>query len=176
MSAVRGIQNVEWTWETRMIGLNGLRAALFAVLAALMAQSMPAHAQLVDTPQNLLKAWGEAYASRTGEPMTRVYAPDAHLWGSRSKEPAIGIAAIKAHYDRTGAAVTERSSTITKMQMNPRKRVTLVTGTMELKAKLKDGTAQNNQARFTMSIIRESRRQWAILSHHVSLMPPDAGQ
>ena len=159
-----------------MIGMNGLRAGLFAVLAVLVTQSMPARAQLVDTPQNLLKAWGDAYASRNGEPMTRVYAPDAHLWGSLAKEPAIGIASIKAHYDRTGQGVSERSATITKMQMNPRKRVTLVTGTMELKAKLKDGTARNNQARFTMSIIRESRRQWAILSHHVSLMPPDAGQ
>ena len=110
-------------------------------------------------------------SSRNGESMTRVYAPDAHLWGSQSKEPAIGIASIKAHYDRTGQNVTERSASVTKLQMNPRKRVTLVTGTMELKSKLKDGTARNNQARFSMSIIRESRRQWAILSHHVSLLP-----
>ena len=78
---------------------------------------------------------------------------------------------IKQHYDRGGQTVSERSATITKMQTNPRKRVTLITGTMELKAKLKDGSARNNQARFTMSIIRESRRQWAILSHHISAMP-----
>lgn len=154
-----------------MIGMKGLRAGIVAVLAVLAAHVAPAHAQLVDTPQNLLKAWAEGYASRGGEPMGKVYAPDAHLWGSQAKEPAIGIANIKAHFDRTGQGVAERSATITKMQMNPRKRVTLVTGTMELKAKLKDGTARNNQARFTMSIVRESRRQWSILSHHVSLMP-----
>ena len=154
-----------------MIGLSDLRTGLMALLAALLVATLPAEAQLVDTPQNLLKAWSEAYATRTGEPMTRVYAQDAHFLGTQTREPVVGIANIKAHYDRTGQNVAERSATITKMQVNPRKRVTLVTGTMELKSKLKDGTARNNQARFSMSIIRESRRQWAILSHHVSFVP-----
>lgn len=150
---------------------SGLRAGGLAFALGLAVHTGSAWAQLVDTPQNLLKAWAESYASRTGEPMTRVYARDAHLWGPLAKEPAIGIDSIKQHYDRGGQTVSERSATITKMQTNPRKRVTLITGTMELKAKLKDGSARNNQARFTMSIIRESRRQWAILSHHISLMP-----
>lgn len=154
-----------------MIGTARVRVGTVALVAALLAGAAPASAQLVDTPQNLLKAWTEAYASRKGEPMTRVYTSDAHLWGSQAREPAIGIANIKAHYDRTAQNVAERSATITKVQIVPRKRVTLVTGTMELKAKLKDGTARNNQARFSMSIIREARRQWAILSHHVSLVP-----
>ena len=41
----------------------------------------------------------------------------------------------------------------------------------EIKSKLKDGSARNRHTRFSMSIIREARRQWAILSHHVSLVP-----
>lgn len=154
-----------------MFGMKGYMTAVLAMALALLVHVAPARAQLVDTPQNLVKAWSEAYATRTGEPMTRVYARDAHLVGSQTRDPAIGIDSIKAHYDRTGQTVTERSATVGKMQVNTRKRVTLLTGTMELKAKLKDGTARTNQARFTMSIIRESRRQWAILSHHVSLMP-----
>jgi uncharacterized protein (TIGR02246 family) len=132
---------------------------------------MPAQAQLVDTPQNLLKTWADAYAARTGEPMTRVYARDAHLIGSQTNDPAIGIDNIKQHYERTGQTVAERSATITKVQVSPRKRVTLVTGSLDLKAKLKDGATRNNRARFSMTIIRESRRQWAIVSHHISLMP-----
>jgi ketosteroid isomerase-like protein len=140
-------------------------------LFVMQLSALSASAQLVDTPQNLLKAWTEAYATRRGEPMTRVYTSDAHLWGSQAREPAIGIAGIRAHYDRTGQNVSERSATITKVQIVPRKRVTLVTGTMELRAKQKDGTARTSQTRFSMSIVREARRQWAILSHHVSLMP-----
>lgn len=154
-----------------MIGISGSRTAALAAAGALLMMAMPAHAQLVDTPQNLLKAWAEAYGTKTGEPMTKVYTRDALLWGSLSKEPVIGIDAIKQHYDRTGQNVAERSATISKLQANPRKRVTIVLGTMELKAKLKDGAVRNNQARFSMTIIRESRRQWAIVSHHVSLMP-----
>ena len=154
-----------------MFGRSGLRVGFLAVLMALFALAQPAAAQLVDTPQNLIKAWAEAYATRTGEPMTRVYARDAHYWGSQAKDVAIGIDAIKQHYDRTGQNVTERSATMAKVQITTRRRVTLVSGTMDLTAKLKDGTSRTNPARFTMNIIRESRRQWAILSHHVSLMP-----
>ena len=154
-----------------MIGMSGTRTAAFAAAGALLMMAMPAQAQLVDTPQNLVKAWAEAYATKSGEPMTKVYTRDALLWGSQSKESVIGIDAIKQHYDRTGQNVAERSATVGKIHTNPRKRVTMVVGTMELKAKLKDGAVRNNQAHFSMTIIRESRRQWAILSHHVSFMP-----
>ena len=156
-----------------MLAVAGLRSgliALFSVISSL-SWSSGASAQVVDTPQNLMKAWADAYATRQGEPMTRVYAPDAQLWGSQSKELSVGIASIKQHYDRTGQLVTERTATLSKMQFHTRKRVTTVTGLVQLKAKLKDGTMRENPARFSMTIIRESRRQWAILNHHVSFMP-----
>jgi len=154
-----------------MTSYAALRNWLFALLSTVTLLGSPAHAQLVDTPQNLLKAWMDAYASRSGDAMTKVYAPDAHYWGLQSKEPAIGQAAIRAHFDRTAQGVVERSATITRTQINPRKRLTIVTGTIELRAKLKDGATRNQTARFQMGIIRESRRQWAILSHVVSPMP-----
>jgi uncharacterized protein (TIGR02246 family) len=159
--------------ENVMIGLAGMNRFLVGFLAviALFASTLSARAQLVDTPQNLLKAWTEAYATRQGEPMSRVYSSDAQFWGTQSKDPSVGLSSIKQHFDRTGQGVTERSATISKVQFLPRKRVTIVTGIVDLKAKLKDGTARNNQARFSMTIVRESRRQWAILSHHVSFMP-----
>lgn len=156
-----------------MLALAGLYRRSIALLAllSLVTFSSGASAQLVDTPANLLKTWLEAYATRQGEPMARVYTSDAQLWGSQSKEPSIGIASIKQHYERTGQNVTERSVSLTKVQYQSRKRVTSVTGTLELRAKLKDGTARTNPARFSMTIIRESRRQWAILNHHLSLLP-----
>lgn len=156
---------------TRALWMRAPALATVMLAAVMLAKASPVSAQLVDTPQNLLKAWTEAYAARAGDPMSRVYTHDAHLWSTQAREPVVGITGIKAHYDRTGKNVTERAATITKVQITPRKRVTMVIGTMELKAKLKDGTARSNQARFSMSIIRESRRQWAILSHHVSLVP-----
>ncbi len=154
-----------------MIGLSGLRAASLALAVTCMFQVLPARAQVVDTPQNLLKAWAEAFATRSGEPMTRVYAPDAQLWGSRAKEAVVGIENIKQYYDRTGQNVTERTATITKMQVSPRKRLTFVAGTMDIKVKLNDGTLSNSKTRFSMSIVREARRQWSIVSHHASLSP-----
>ncbi len=155
-------------------GLRGrVRGPSLALVACLTlcGASGVARAQLVDTPQNLLKAWSDAYSKRAGEPMTKLYARDAVHWGTQGKEPSIGVEAIRQHYDRTGQDVTERSATVTKIHMASRKRVTQVIGTLETKSKLKDGTVRNNTARFTMSIIRESRRQWSIISHHVSLMP-----
>ncbi len=149
----------------------GLRAGLLALVVAWALQAGTAQAQLVDNPQNLLKAWAEAYATRGGEAMTKVYTKDAQVWGMTAKEPANGIDSIKQFYERSGQNVTERTATLGKVQMLPRKRVTMISGTIELKAKLKDGTARNTPARFTMTIIRESRRQWAILSHHISAMP-----
>lgn len=154
-----------------MIGILGVRAGVVAVIAAAVLQSGPASAQLVDTPNNLIKAWQDAFASRNGEPMTRVYARDAQLVGLRAKEPSIGIDSIKQHYERTGQAVSERSATVAKVQFLPRKRITVVTGVMDVRSRLKDGSASNSQTRFTMTIIRESRRQWSILSHHISVLP-----
>lgn len=151
--------------------VSELRAGLLAVIACLALQAGAAKADLVDNPQNLLKTWADAYASRTGEPMTKVYTKDAQVWGLTAKEPAIGIESIKQFYERGGQNVLERTATMTKIQMLPRKRVTMISGVIQLKAKLKDGTARDIPARFTMTIIRESRRQWAILSHHVSAIP-----
>lgn len=154
-----------------MIGISGTFTAAFAAAGALLLVAIPAQAQLVDTPQNLLKAWAEAYASKNGEPMARVYTRDAQLWGSQSKEPSVGLEAIKQFYERSGQNVAERSAAISKMQTNPRKRISMVVGTMDFKERLKDGALQNRRARFSMTIIRESRRQWAIASHHISMMP-----
>ncbi len=156
-----------------MHAVAGLRSGLIAFLSILTFVIWPAgaQAQLVDTPANLVKAWADAYATRHGDPMGRVYASDAQVWGSQSKEPSIGIASIKQHYERTGQNVAERSAQVTKVQFHTRKRVTTVTGLVDLKAKLKDGTVRSNPARFTMTIIRESRRQWAIFNHHVSFVP-----
>jgi len=157
-----------------MFAISKWRGALTAAVAAVLTTAQPVEAQLVDNPQNLLKSWSDAYASRKGEPMARVYSHDAQLWTSQTPEPVVGIAGIKAHYDRTGENVAERSATVTRVQVNRRKRLTMVTGTMVLRSKTKDGAARSRQARFSMSIIRESRRQWAILSHHVSLLPTAA--
>jgi uncharacterized protein (TIGR02246 family) len=146
----------------------GLLRGAFALIAGLALQVSAARAQLVDTPQNLIKAWVEAYGARTPDAMSRVYARDAHLLGLYSKEPTVGIDGIKRYYDRLWQSMTERSVAVTKSQILSRKRITLVSGTMEFRSKAKDGTARKTPARFTMAIVRESRRQWRIVSHHFS--------
>jgi ketosteroid isomerase-like protein len=127
-----------------------------------------AQAQLVDTPQNLLKAWTEAHTSRSADAMAKLYAKEAHLWGLNAKELATGSDNIKRYYERIWQNFTERAVTITKSQTASRRRVTIISGTMEFRSKSKDGVATKTPARFTMSVIRESRRQWSIVSHHVS--------
>jgi ketosteroid isomerase-like protein len=145
-----------------------LLCGLMVLAAGTALQAVSAQAQLVDTPQNLLKAWVEAYSSRSADAMTRLYAKEAHLWGLNSKELTVGSDNIKRHYDRLWQNFAERAVTITKSQTATRRRVTIVSGTMEIRAKTKDGAATKVPARFTMSVIRESRRQWSIISHHVS--------
>lgn len=141
----------------------------FGVLAVGIAlQAVAARAQLVDTPQNLFKAWSEAYTSRSADAMTRLYAKEAHLWGLDSKELAAGSDSIKRHYERVFQSFAERGVTITKSQFATRRRVTIISGTMEIKFKGKDGVAGKTPARFMMTVIRESRRQWSIVGHHVS--------
>lgn len=151
-----------------MRAFQRLLVRAIALVAVVSFQVAGAQAQLVDTPQNLLKAWTEAYASRSSDAIGRVYAKEAHMWGLNSKELAVGIDSIKKHYARIWDNVAERSVTISKSQVLTRRRVTIVSGTMEIKSKSKDGVARSTPARFTMSIIRESRRQWVILSHHMS--------
>ncbi len=151
--------------------LPGMRAALLAVATFVGLQAVPARAQLVDNPRNLIKAWQEAYASRRGDAMRRVYARDAQLVGVRVKDPMIGIDAIRQHYERTAQGLADRSVSVSKLQFAPRKRITVVTGFVEMKSRTKDGTVGSSPARFTMTIIRESRRQWSIISHHMSAFP-----
>ncbi len=133
---------------------------------------MPARAQLVDNPRNLIKAWQDAYGSRRGDAMRRVYARDAQLVAARVKDPVIGIEAIRQHYERTGQGLVERSVGVSKLQFVPRKRITVVTGAIEMRSRAKDAAARTTQGRFTMTIIRESRRQWSIISHHMSVEAP----
>ena len=160
---------------TMIAGFHGAARALltFGILLNTCAvlSSGAAQAQVVDRPSSVIKSWSDAYAKRSGDAISRLYSRDAVHWGLLGKEPNIGVEAIKQHYDRTAKDVIERSVSITKMNMSSRKRITQVVGTMETKSKLSDGTMRSNTARFTMSIIRESRRQWSIISHHVSVMP-----
>lgn len=151
-----------------MMSFPGMHAAVLAFTVFVGLQAVPARAQLVDNPNNLIKAWQEAYASRRGDAMRRVYARDAQLVGVQTKDAMVGIEAIRQHYDRTGQALAERSVSLSKLQFSPRKRITVVTGLMEMRSRGKDGAVRNTPGRFTMTIIRESRRQWSILSHHMS--------
>jgi ketosteroid isomerase-like protein len=151
-----------------MIWVSGMRAALLAFAIFVGLQAVPAHAQIVDNPNNLIKAWQEAYASRRADAMRRVYSRDAQLVGAFAKEPLVGIDAIRQHYERTAQPLAERSVVLSKLQFSPRKRITVVTGLMEMRSRGKDGAVRNTPGRFTMTIIRESRRQWSILSHHMS--------
>src|SRR4029453_8161546 len=83
---------------------------LFVLLV--LSQALPSLAG--ETPETILKAWAAAYAARSGDALAALYAKDAPLWGTGSKEPSIGIEKIKEYFEKGGASVNARSVTFGK--------------------------------------------------------------
>jgi uncharacterized protein (TIGR02246 family) len=139
---------------------------LFALLV--ISQAPPSIAG--ETPQTILKAWAAAYATRSGDALAALYAKDAHLWGTVSKEPSIGIEKIKEYFEKGGASVNARSVTFGKTNTVLRTDAAFISGEYQFNATMKDGSPRETAGRFSLALAKDGNT-WRIVDHHSSLLP-----
>ena len=123
-----------------------------------------------ETPQTILKAWADAYATRSGDALAVVYAKDAHLWGTVSKEPTIGIEQIKEYFEKGGQSVNVRSVTFGKTNTVLRTDSAFISGQYQFSATMKDGSPRETAARFSLALVKDGDT-WRIVDHHSSALP-----
>src|SRR5262245_60076509 len=118
-----------------------------SLLIAIVAFIHPPTSYAIDDPQVILKAWAEAYATRSGDSIAVLYTQDAQLWGTVSTEPTIGIERIKEYYEKGGQSVKARSVTFGKTNMILRTDSAFISGQYQFSAIMKDGSPRENAAR-----------------------------
>jgi uncharacterized protein (TIGR02246 family) len=140
------------------------------LLFAILVFSQPSTSYAVDTPQAILKAWADAYATRSGEPVAALYTKDAHLWGTVSKDPTIGIEKVKEYFEKGGQSVKARSVTFGPTNMILRTGSAFISGQYQFSAVMKDDSSRENAARFSFALVKDGDT-WLIVDHHSSVLP-----
>jgi uncharacterized protein (TIGR02246 family) len=123
-----------------------------------------------ETPQTILKAWTDAYATRSGDALAVLYTKDAHLWGTLSKEPSIGVEKIKEYFEKGGQSVNVRSVTFGKTNTVLRTDAAFISGQYQFSATMKDGSPREIPARFSLALVKDGDT-WRIADHHSSALP-----
>jgi hypothetical protein len=137
---------------------------LFAILVVIQPTSVAA-----ETPQTILKAWADAYATRSGS-IAVLYTKDAHLWGTVSKDLLIGNEKIKEYFEMGGQSVNVRSVTFGKTNTVLRTDSAFISGQYHFSAIMKDGSPREAPARFSLGLVRDGGN-WLIVDHHSSALP-----
>jgi uncharacterized protein (TIGR02246 family) len=138
-------------------------AALF-VLAPIQAISGPA-----DDADAFFARWKAAYDANDNVAVARLYASDAILHGTRSRDLTVGREAIAKYF-------TVVTNTGNKVEFRDRKLVAvnpttlLVVGFNDF-MRNKEGKLTPEPARFTMVLVQQDK-DWFIAHHHSSLRPP----
>ncbi len=143
------------------------RRFLFVVLFAL------APTQVVSAPAEEAAAvfvrWKSAYDANDNVAVARLYATDAILHGTRSRDLTIGRKAITEYFTvvvGTGNKVEFREHEMKVLN----DQTILVVGFNDF-LRNKDGQLTPEPARFTMVLVKQGN-DWLISHHHSSLRPP----
>ena len=113
--------------------------------------------------------WKTAYDANDNVAVAKLYAADAVLHGTRSRELTVGREAITKYF-------TVVVNTGNKVEFVEKKLVVINPTTMMAVGfndflRNKDGTLTPEPARFTMVLVKEGN-DWLIAHHHSSLRPP----
>jgi uncharacterized protein (TIGR02246 family) len=140
------------------------------LILALLVMFQPPASLAGETPQTILKAWADAYTTRSGDALAVLYAKDAHLWGTMSKEPSIGIDTIKEYFEKGGQSVSARSVTFGRTSTVLRTEAAFISGECQFSATMKDGSLRETAARFSLALSKDGDT-WLIVDHHSSVLP-----
>ncbi|MES2710254.1 MAG: SgcJ/EcaC family oxidoreductase [Pseudomonadota bacterium] len=144
---------------------------LLSLLAVVVMLAPPAFAQA--TPEATLRAWSEAYATNEGPRAAAVYAPDAVLWGSVSRQLTVGRDAITAYFGRVRPGLAGIAVEFGEYQMQPLgEGVAVAAGHYTFIQRRADGTENREPSRFSMVLARGADGVWRIANHHSSRLPP----
>ena len=122
-----------------------------------------------DEANALFARWKAAYNANDNIAVAKLYATDAILHGTRSRDLTIGREAITKYF-------TVVVGTGNKVEFQERElrvlddKTILVVGFNDF-MRNKDGTLTPEPARFTMVLVKQGN-DWLIAHHHSSLRPP----
>ena len=122
-----------------------------------------------DEANALFARWKAAYDANDNVAVAKLYATDAILHGTRSRELTIGREAIAKYFTvvvGTGNKVEFRERELRALD----DKTILVVGFNDF-MRNKDGTLTPEPARFTMVLVKQGN-EWFIAHHHSSLRPP----
>lgn len=142
---------------------RALLVALFA-LAPIQAISGPA-----EDADAFFARWKTAYDANDNISVAKLYATDAILHGTRSRDLTVGREAITKYF-------TVVVNTGNKVEFRDRKLVAINPTTMLVVGfndfmRNKEGKLTPEPARFTMVLVKQDD-DWLIAHHHSSLRPP----
>ena len=145
-----------------------MRVLVFALVTGFLFMAEQTHATDQDAEETL-RAWADAYDARDGEKSAAVYAQDARLWGTVSQKQTVGRDAIRGYFD-AGKTLTARHVEIGEHACRAFETVAVCSGHYTFQRTPQEGAAQNDPARFSMTIVKRDGR-WEIADHHSSLLP-----
>lgn len=145
---------------------------LRACLAVLMALGSTAALAQGKSPTETVTSWSEAYASQDGARIASLYLEDASVWGTLSKAPTVGRAAIAGYFSQRREGVVSTSVTIDEQETKSLAAdVALVFGRYTFRQKRSDGSEGSLPARFSFVIARGSDGLWRIAHHNSAPLP-----
>ena len=145
----------------------GIALLLFIAGCAGMAQPGASSAD-----QEIAKAtrdWVDAYDSRVASRLTALYAPDAVLWGTRSKTLATTPQSIAEYFKNVGNTPKNRVI-MGEQHIRAYGDIGVNSGLYTFNNVRADGTVFPVAARYSMVFRREGGK-WLIVDHHSSRLP-----
>jgi uncharacterized protein (TIGR02246 family) len=139
------------------------------VLGLFTLVSTQAFADSATEASALFTRWKAAYDANDNIAVAKLYAADAILHGTRSRDLTIGREAITKYFTvvvGTGNKVEFREREVKVLN----DKTVLVVGFNDF-MRNKDGTLTPEPARFTMLLVKQGD-DWLIAHHHSSLRPP----
>lgn len=119
-----------------------------------------------------MTAWVEAYAAQDGARTAALYLEDASVWGTGSKTPTVGRAAITGYFGLLREGIISVSVAIDEQETKPlADSVTLVFGRYTFRQKRADGTESSLPARFSFVLTKGSDGLWRIAHHNSAPLP-----
>jgi uncharacterized protein (TIGR02246 family) len=147
-----------------MTALSRLLVVALVAVAPTSALAGPA-----EDASGLFARWKAAYDANDNVAVAKLYATDAILHGTRSRDLTIGREAITKYFTvvvGTGNKVEFRQRELKVLN----EQTILVVGFNDF-MRNKDGQLTPEPARFTMVLVRQGN-DWFIAHHHSSLRPP----